>query len=554
MRFAIALAITVAVGVCSIAARTALTASPRFYDDDPIARASETQDASKAAEYDIDLAADLMLNSFSLQGDHRFGIRAENLNTIDEVPDSSWFTNRIGSRPVAVDELMRGPNTIDGPAPGQWTVIRPKTSGYAPGFTVRDSRGDVWFLVFDAKGYPRAATGAIAVAVRLAWAFGFHQVESFIATLDPKDLVIAETARFPIQGKKSRPMTMKDVEGVLARAARNADGTYRVMAGRSVPGRVLGGFRYYGTRPDDPNDVVPHEHRRELRAIQVFGAWINLVDLKAGNTLDTVIQENGRGIVRHYLQDVGSTFGTGALGPREWDEGWEHLYEGPPLRKRLISFGFYMRPWQTADYVELPEVGRFEGDAFEPEKWRTRIPAAALHYARDDDTFWAALRVAAFTDELIRAAATAAQYSDPRATSLLAEVLIKRRDKIARAYLPKITPVVRFALEGDTLTFENAAVSHGVAAQPSGGYRASWSRVDNATGQVTAIGASSESSETRITVPADVLKQAGEFLQAAVSAIDATHPSWARPVTVTFRRQAGGWKLVGLERLPVSLP
>jgi len=55
-----------------------------------------------------------------------------------------------------------------------------------------------------------------------------------------------------------------------------------------------------------------HEHRRELRALKVFGAWTNLVDMKAGNTLDTVVTAEGRSVVRHYLQDVGSTFGTGA--------------------------------------------------------------------------------------------------------------------------------------------------------------------------------------------------------------------------------------------------
>ena len=84
-----------------------------------------------------------------------------------------------------------------------------------------------------------------------------------------------------------------------------------------LPGRILGGFKYYGTRPDDPNDVIPHEHRRELRALKVFGAWTNLVDMKALNTMDTLITENGRARVRHYLLDVGSTFGIGANGPRE---------------------------------------------------------------------------------------------------------------------------------------------------------------------------------------------------------------------------------------------
>ena len=62
---------------------------------------------------------------------------------------------------------------------------------------------------------------------------------------------------------------------------------------------------------------------------RVFGAWLNLTDLKAGNTLDTLISENGRSVVRHYLQDVGSTFGTGALvGRRETFEQGEPEYRG----------------------------------------------------------------------------------------------------------------------------------------------------------------------------------------------------------------------------------
>ena len=32
--------------------------------------------------------------------------------------------------------------------------------------------------------------------------------------------------------------------------------------------------------------------------------------------------------MKHYLQDVGSTFGIGANGPHDWDEGFEYFYQG----------------------------------------------------------------------------------------------------------------------------------------------------------------------------------------------------------------------------------
>ena len=57
-------------------------------------------------------------------------------------------------------------------------------------------------------------------------------------------------------------MKLKDLDPVLGRVARKPNGAYRVLASRLLPGKILGGFKYYGTRSDDPNDVVPHEHRR----------------------------------------------------------------------------------------------------------------------------------------------------------------------------------------------------------------------------------------------------------------------------------------------------
>ena len=50
----------------------------------------------------------------------------------------------------------------------------------------------------------------------------------------------------------------------------------------------------------------------------------------------------------------------------------------------------------------------------------------------------------------------------------LADVLIKRRDKIGAAYLPKINPIVNPALDGGgVLTFGNAAVQAGFAKAPA---------------------------------------------------------------------------------------
>ena len=119
----------------------------------------------------------------------------------------------------------------------------------------------------------------------------------------------------------------------------------------------------------------------------------------------------------------------------EWDLSYEHFYEGPPSRKRLFTFGFALSPWQTVDYVEYPSIGKFEGEVFDPRTWRPQTPTTAYMELRDDDAFWAARRIAAFTDDMIRAVVHTGQFSDPEAEKYLADVLIQRREKIKRIYL-----------------------------------------------------------------------------------------------------------------------
>ena len=189
------------------------------------------------------------------------------------MPDSSWFTNRIYAQPLTVDDIVRGPNTDAGPVPGRWTVTAAKAEGFAPGFTIHDNRGETWFVEFDPKGYPHASTAAVAVAVPLFWALGYNQVESYITTLKRSDLDIDPKATISPRPWIKRALRASDFEQAFDRAQREKDGSYRVIVGRLISGKIVGPFKYFGTRVDDPNDLVPHEHRRSLRALRVFGAW-----------------------------------------------------------------------------------------------------------------------------------------------------------------------------------------------------------------------------------------------------------------------------------------
>ncbi|HET6266853.1 MAG TPA: hypothetical protein VFG11_03980 [Acidobacteriota bacterium] len=524
-------------------------AAPKFYDDDPVWVEPSTQDASGAKPWEIDLFYDFLENMFSHPGDPAVNLRAKNVNTVDEVPDSAWFTNRAGMKPLTAEDVAKGPDQTKGPADGIWTVIRAKNDGVTPGFTIKDTNGVVWFIKFDPPGYPAMATGSEVVVTNLLWALGYNVPENHISRLIPKNLVIAPGTKITPPSGKKRQMKLSDISTLLRKADEEKDGTYRVIASKALEGGVLGGFRFYGTRLDDPNDLIPHEHRRELRGDVVFAAWFDHVDCKAINSLDTLVKENGKIVVRHNLLDFGSALGSGGLYPRDYWEGYEYLYEGPPaIGKDLIAFGFKVEPWRTLKMYESKSIGRLPLDntKWDPEKWVPRIPNPAFLRARPDDKFWAAEKATAITDDMIRAAVKQGQFNDPKSEEFLVKALIDRRDAILRAYLPAINPVTSPSLDASgTLTFTNAAVKAGVA-QKAQSYQAVWYRFDNATGASTNIGTTTAATES-ISAPAGI---SGDFIRVDISAVSAQHPTWNRPVQAYFRSDNGGWKLVGFERMP----
>ena len=541
-RLAASLAAALAIAAASTISGSA--ASPRFYDDDPIWHDRDTQDAAGLQPLDVDLLVDLTTNLLAPRT--VTAGRARNVNTIDEVPDSSWYTNRAGARPLTPADVFNGPDTTPGPEAGTWTVTSSKSDGVTPGFTIKDARGQLWFLKFDPPGYRGMATGTEVAVTKLLWALGYHVPENHVAYMRRELLKIGDGARFTPAGGTRRPMRLDDLDRLLERADREPDGSYRVVASKALPGKPIGRIRFVDTRPDDPNDVVPHQDRRELRAYGVFAAWLNHVDAKAINSLDTLVTENGRSFVRHHLLDFGSSLGSAGVGPADYWEGAEYLLEPKQTLTRMLSFGFAIPKWHTEPFYEASSIGRLPADntAFDPEQWKPRVPNQAFLHARADDKFWAAQRLMALSTEHLRAAVRAGDFRDPASEQFLVRALAERRDAIGRAYLTAVNPIVDPVLDSDgTLTFRNAAVEADFAHAPHG-YRAQWFRFDNASGQHDLFGETSDRT-TELRSPLPLPSTDGAFVEVKVSSVTA---AWDKPVDIFFRYRAGRWQLVGFER------
>lgn len=524
--------------------------APRFLNDDPLWVERDTEDASRITPLDVSLTVDVAYNLI-----HGFRepmkVRAQNVNSVDEVPDSSWYTNRAGRLPLTPAAIVAGPNRSNGPAAGAWTITSSKSDGVTPGFTVKDANGQRWFLKFDPPGHRGMATGTEVAVTKLMWALGYNVPENHIATLTRERLMLSETAKFTPPGGTSRPMRPADIDTLLGRADREADGSYRVVASRALDGKPVGRIRFSDTRPDDPNDIVPHQHRRELRGYGVFAAWLDHVDAKSINSLDTLVTRDGRSVVQHHLIDFGSTLGSGGVAPSDYWEGAEYVIEPSRVAKQMIGFGFAAPRWQRAAFYESPTIGRMPARNvdFDPRAWKPRVPNQAFLHAQPDDQFWAAQKLMAISAEMIRAAIGTGQFDDAEAEDFLIRALVERRDAIARAYLTGVNPISDPSLSLDgLLTFRNAAVEADVAHAPRE-YRAVWSTFDNATGDSRVIG---ESVTVDATMPAPVAlpKTEGAFLKLQLSSDGSAYDSWSVPVDAYFRLRGGQWQLVGFERMP----
>lgn len=513
----------------------------KFLPDDPLLRDADTARVEVPGEVELSTAYDVIEHSFHHRPHGRPG-PARNVNTLGDVPDSSWFENRIGVRDLTIDEIARGPEVGDGPQ-GRWTVIAGKSQGITPGFTVRDEAGVVWFVKFDRREYPVLSTGAEVIATRFFHAMGFFVPETRIAYFRRQELTIAPDARVSVKGGPKRAMKEADLDRILAHVKREADGTLRAVVSRRLDGRPLGPHKYHGTRTDDPNDVFPHEDRRELRGLRVFSAWLNHDDSRSVNSLDMYVAD---GYVKHHLLDFSSTLGSGSdatrqIGPQNPRAGNEYVIDWGPIAKSAFTLGLADRPWRKVRYRLYPEVGNFESEFFRPDRWKPEYPNPAFERMRPEDAFWAARIVARFSDEAVRAAVATGRLGNPEAEAYLADTLIARRDKIVAHYFRALNPLAGFRLEDGALSFDNLGERSGLASAEA--YEYQWFALDNATGKTTPLGEAASAPAARLGLP----PAPPEYTMVRIRTRSAAAPAWRLAVDV-FLRNGDAPAVVGVER------
>jgi hypothetical protein len=379
------------------------------------------------------------------------------VNALDEVPSSSFFENRIGLAPMTPEEVALGSCADDREptAPFPWRVIDVKRDGVQPGFEIVDAAGVRHVVKLDSLAHPERSTAADVVVAAMLSAAGYHVPCNRIVHFDPADLVIDDGDDAP---------SREALEHVLARARRiRPEGAIRASASRYLPGRPLGPWSYVGRWSRDPNDRVPHELRREVRALRYFFAWVDHVDARAHNTLAIWIDEGGgRGHVRHALLDFGDSLGaTSTDARRSARYGHAHWIDLGLAVEDVITLGLVPRPWYRERVATDPVIGDFRSEPFDPDGWRANYRNGAFEHADAGDAAWAARIIARFTEAHLRALAALGRLEAPGASDALASALISRRNAILERHLTALSPLTRpvIAESGSALCLEDLAVS-----------------------------------------------------------------------------------------------
>jgi hypothetical protein len=389
---------------------------------------------------------------------------APNANSIDEVADSAWFTNRLGAHPMSMEELTHGACTpsqfIEHPedAPdGSWVIDHGKDNGASQGFRIKIAGKGKFLLKSDAPGVERS-TAASAIGAAAYNAVGFFTTCEQVVYVKPSVFKLTPGLKVTNNTGITHPFDQAALDKVLNGA--NKKGEYlRFSASAWLEGRLIGPFRYEKTRSDDPNDVLPHQDRRELRGGRLLAAWLDHFDAREQNSMDIWFAdrkdqpESSPGHVIHYYLDTSDILGS------EWDWpqisrrlGYSYVLDWSDVGRDFFTLGIPTRPWDEVQLVPGHEIfAYFNLKNFVPDQWKNEYPNPAFSRMTERDAAWMARILARFTPEMVDALAKMGQFSDPSNASYVAEVLEGRLEKILARYLTRLSPLADLHVEDDHL-------------------------------------------------------------------------------------------------------
>ncbi|MEO7092774.1 MAG: hypothetical protein ABI175_05955 [Polyangiales bacterium] len=383
--------------------------------------------------------------------------RAENVNSLGAVPDSSWFENRN----LTPEQIRRGTGGGGPDRSEPWRVVGVKVGGAAIGITFEDARKDRYVLKFDERNFPETESSADVIVQRLTWAFGYNVPDNEVVTFKREQLTLDPSAEVKNRQGGKRPMTQADLDQYLG-MAESQNGTFRALASRLIGGKIIGGIEPEGVRQGDTNDRVPHELRRDLRGQRVLWAWVNHVDIKSQNSLATL--EAG-GYVKWYQLDFGESLGVGGRTTSIPRLGYRTAYAVRESALSLVTFGLYLHPWERAHPAPaLRGLGDLESEQFDPATWSPNHNWLPTDLADRFDQFWATEILMRLTPAHIQAAVDAGQYTDPRTTAYVVKTLIERQHKIGGWALQRVAPLTgvtaRASADGLSVCFDDLWIQH----------------------------------------------------------------------------------------------
>jgi hypothetical protein len=412
---------------------------------------------------------------------------AVNVNALDEVPDSAWFTNRIGLHHPPADELVRGACAADAildPASaesGTWVIDQGKTDGASLGFRVRIGQHKYMFKN-DAKEQPERATAASAIGAAIYHLAGFNTSCEQVIYFDRKLLKLNPGLKSRNNTGVTKAFDEAALDRVLLEANRRGD-LYRMQASGWLPGNLMGPFKYERTRADDPNDAIPHEDRRDLRGARLVAAWLNHFDAREQNSMDSWIANDAEvpdsspGFVRHYYLDTSDCFGS----EWAWDGisrrlGRSYILDWADVGADFATFGIPTRSWERVhEEPGFEPFGYFSAKEFDPEGWKNEYPNPAFSRATERDNAWMARILARFDRDDIEALVGLGQFSKPEHAEYLADVLEQRLELILERYLLRLSPISDLVLyEGNHLCAVDLARRRFLREAEVFQYTASW--------------------------------------------------------------------------------